>query len=97
MPPYKSCATGAVVVPVPPFAMLNVPNVKDEGLVPEQVRNPPGHEFDITPVFVIVNDEPPINAPAVPPNEIPVPLVIDEVATEPRVAGLPELLVQKGI
>ena len=40
--------------------------------------------FDVTPLFVMVSAVPPTNAPGVPVNEMPVPLVTDEVATLER-------------
>lgn len=38
-------------------------------------------ESEVTPVFVMVSDEPPTNAPAVPVKLMPVPEETDDVAT----------------
>ncbi len=84
----------SVVLPVPPLPTPRVPSVNEEGFVPEQVRNPPGQEFDITPVLVTVT------APVPPERLIPVPatfevtpvLVIVRFAPPMSAPGLPERL-----
>lgn len=70
-----------MVEPVPPLGTVKVPRLKVLGFVPEQVRKPPGHEFEITPEFVTVRAEPFMRYPGVPEKLIPVPEEIVLVAT----------------
>jgi hypothetical protein len=57
------------------------------GLVPEQAV-PPEQMAEMTPVLVMVSAVPPTSAPAVPVNDMPVPVVTEEVATLAKVLAL---------
>ncbi len=70
---------------VPPFEIGRIPSVKVLGFVPEQVKKPPGQEFEITPVFATVSPVPMTDWPAV--TLMPVPLETVPVATLARVFG----------